>query len=154
MSEQAEKVQLYVYDLSRGLARQLSMGLLGKQIDAIYHTSIVVGGKEYYFGQGINQANPGSTPFGTPGQVLDLGETHIPADLREEFVSDMAASKFSTGGYNLLENNCNNFSNDFATFLTGEGIPAYITGLPQEILATPLGQMLRPMMAHLEQLCR
>ena len=35
----------------------------------------------------------------------------------------MAASKFSTGGYNLLENNCNNFSNDFATFLTGEGIP-------------------------------
>ena len=45
MSEQAEKVQLYVYDLSRGLARQLSMGLLGKQIDAIYHTSIVVGAK-------------------------------------------------------------------------------------------------------------
>ena len=46
MSEEAEKVQLYIYDLSRGLARQLSMGLLGKQIDAIYHTSIVVGGKE------------------------------------------------------------------------------------------------------------
>ena len=50
-------------------------------------------------------------------------ETQIPADLREEFLSDMAASKFSTGGYNLLENNCNNFSNDFASFLTGKGIP-------------------------------
>ena len=38
----------------------------------------------------------------------------------------MAASKFSTGGYNLLENNCNNFSNDFASFLTGTGIPVSI----------------------------
>ena len=56
-------------------------------------------------------------------------ETHIPADLREEFLSDMAAAKFSTGGYNLLENNCNNFSNDFASFLTGKGIPVSFEAL-------------------------
>ena len=41
----------------------------------------------------------------------------------------MAASKFSTGGYNLLENNCNNFANDFASFLTGKGIPVSFEGL-------------------------
>ena len=57
MSEQAEKVQLYVYDLSRGLARQLSMGLLGKQIDASYPTSIVVGGKE------VGHPPPGARSF-------------------------------------------------------------------------------------------
>jgi hypothetical protein len=32
MPEEGEPVQLYVYDLSRGLARQLSPMLLGKQV--------------------------------------------------------------------------------------------------------------------------
>lgn len=31
-------VQLYVYDLTRGMARLMSRGLLGIQIDAVYHT--------------------------------------------------------------------------------------------------------------------
>ncbi len=40
--------------------------------------------------------------------------------------------------------NCNNFSNDFAMFLVGKGVPAHITSLPQDVLNTPFGQMLRP----------
>lgn len=40
--------------------------------------------------------------------------------------------------------NCNNFSNDFAMFLVGKGIPGHITSLPQDVLNTPFGQMLRP----------
>lgn len=40
--------------------------------------------------------------------------------------------------------NCNNFSNDFATFLVGKGIPEHITSLPKTVLDTPFGQMLRP----------
>jgi thiol-disulfide isomerase/thioredoxin len=40
--------------------------------------------------------------------------------------------------------NCNNFSNDFAMFLVGKGIPDHITSLPQTVLNTPFGQMLRP----------
>ena len=46
------------------------------QIDGIWHTSIVVGGLEYYYGGGVNQARPGSTPFGQPLQVIDLGYEH------------------------------------------------------------------------------
>ena len=38
--------------------------------------------------------------------------------------------------YNLLEHNCNNFTNDVSQFLTGKPIPSYITGLPKEILDT------------------
>ena len=34
-------VQLYVYDLSNGLARQLSLSLTGKQIDGIWYTSLI-----------------------------------------------------------------------------------------------------------------
>lgn len=39
-------VELYVYDLSRGMARQYSQALAGIYIDAIYHTAIVFGGVE------------------------------------------------------------------------------------------------------------
>lgn len=43
----AMEVQLYVYDLSRGLARSMSATILGHQLDAVYHTSIVLQGVEY-----------------------------------------------------------------------------------------------------------
>ena len=46
------------------------------QIDGIWHTSIVVGGLEYFYGGGVNQARPGSTPFVQPLQVIDLGYGH------------------------------------------------------------------------------
>lgn len=69
-------VQLRVYDLSQGMARMLSQSLTGKQIDAIYHTSVVVFGVETYFGQGICQDPPGQSPHGnSPMEVIAMGET-------------------------------------------------------------------------------
>ena len=47
------QVRLAVYDLSQGMAKQFSMGFLGKQIDGIWHTGIIIWGKEYFFGGGI-----------------------------------------------------------------------------------------------------
>lgn len=41
------EVSLYMYDLSRGLVRMMSASLLGVQLDAMYHTSIVLEGVEY-----------------------------------------------------------------------------------------------------------
>lgn len=35
-------VKLHVYDLSQGMAKSMSMGLVGKQIDGIWHTGIYV----------------------------------------------------------------------------------------------------------------
>jgi hypothetical protein len=58
-------VQLYVYDLSRGMAKAMSMQLTGKQMDGIWHTSVVVYGNEYYFGQGIMVAQPVYAPLWT-----------------------------------------------------------------------------------------
>lgn len=150
MGSDGEQVQLYVYDLSNGLARQLSPMLLNKQIDGIWHTAVVVGGLEYYYGGGVNQSRPGSTPFGQPLQKIHLGTTQIPKDVRDEYLRDMRKI-YTPQAYSLFHNNCNNFTNDFSTFLTGSGIPAHITGLPQEVLATPLGQMLAPMLSPLEQ---
>lgn len=140
-------VKLYIYDLSRGMARQLSPVMLGKQLDGIWHTAIVVHGKEYFFvGEGINNCPPGGTPLGEPDSVVDMGVTEVPAELFMEYLTSLAESTYRGDKYNLFEHNCNSFSNEVAQFLTGRKIPSYITDLPSEVLSTPFGQALRPLL--------
>ncbi|XP_047465832.1 desumoylating isopeptidase 1b [Mugil cephalus] len=140
-------VKLYVYDLSRGMARQLSPVMLGKQLDGIWHTAIVVHGKEYFFvGEGIVNCAPGGTPLGEPGSIVDLGATEVPEEIFMEYLTSLASSTYRGDKYNLFEHNCNSFSNEVAQFLTGKKIPSYITDLPSEVLSTPFGQALRPLL--------
>jgi hypothetical protein len=95
-------VELYVYDLSKGLARQMSAALTGIQIDAVYHTAIVMGGVEYTYDAGIRTVRPGATPLGRPMQIIRLGETHLPEDtileyldsLREIYTAEVRVSAF------------------------------------------------------------
>lgn len=149
--EDGTKVQVYVYDLSRGMARAMSLPLLGKQIDAIYHTSVVINRQEHFFGHGINIAPAGTTPFGLPIEVLDIGYTQLPEDVRDELLVDLA-DRYTPEAYNLIHNNCNNFTEEYVSLLTGNSIPNHITGLPQEVLQTSFGQtVLQPMLAALEQ---
>jgi len=68
-------VHLLIYDLSRGLARQMSMGLLGFQLDAIYHTSIELQGREYVYDGNIVDIVPGTSHLGQPLQRMYLGKT-------------------------------------------------------------------------------
>ncbi|PQE16840.1 pul domain-containing protein [Rutstroemia sp. NJR-2017a BBW] len=136
-------VQLYVYDLSRGVARNLSGALLGIQIDAVYHTSIVFAGVEYVYDGGVKTVRPGETHLGKPLQILELGKTDLPMDVILEYLESLK-SIYTLEAYDLWRHNCNNFSNDFATFLVGQGIPSYITNLPETVLNTPFGRMLQP----------
>jgi len=85
-AEDASKVSLYLYDLSQGLAKNLSQALTGTQIDGIWHTSVVVFQREYYFGQGILSAMPGTTAHGSPVRVFDMGSTNIPKDVFLEYI--------------------------------------------------------------------
>jgi desumoylating isopeptidase 1 len=71
------------------MARQMSRQLLGKQIDGIWHTGIIVYQKEFYFGGGICTGYPGQTPYGQPIQTIELGETQIPYDLFEQFLQEI-----------------------------------------------------------------
>ncbi|KAF2627449.1 DUF862-domain-containing protein [Macroventuria anomochaeta] len=136
-------VQLYVYDLSQGLARSMSRQFLGIQIDAVYHTSIVLEGIEYYYGGGIQTCRAGTTHHGRPMEIVKLGQTSLPLEVILEYLESLKTI-YTTESYDLFLHNCNNFSNDFAMFLVGKGIPAHITSLPQDVLNTPFGQMLRP----------
>ncbi|KAI8888458.1 DUF862-domain-containing protein [Backusella circina FSU 941] len=140
----AEVVKLYVYDLSQGMAKTMSRSLTGKQIDGIWHTSVVVYGQEFYFGQGIMNSMPGQTMHGRPLEMIDMGETFLPLEVFVEYL-DSQRSIYTAEKYHLLDFNCNTFSNDVCQFLTGKGIPGHITDLPAEFMNTPFGQSILPM---------
>ncbi|XP_040608669.1 desumoylating isopeptidase 1 isoform X4 [Mesocricetus auratus] len=130
-------VKLYVYDLSKGLARRLSPIMLGKQLEGIWHTSIVVHKDEFFFGSGgISSCPPGGTLLGPPDTVVDVGSTEVTEEIFLEYLSSLGESLFRGEAYNLFEHNCNTFSNEVAQFLTGRKIPSYITDLPSEVLST------------------
>ncbi|KAM7131808.1 LOW QUALITY PROTEIN: desumoylating isopeptidase 1 [Ciconia maguari] len=144
-------VKLYVYDLSKGMARRLSPLMLGKQLDGIWHTSIIVHKDEFFYGSGgISSCAPGGTLLGPPDSVVDLGNTEVTEEIFLEYLSSLGESMFRGESYNLFEHNCNTFSNEVAQFLTGRKIPSYITDLPAEVLATPFGQALRPLLDSIQ----
>lgn len=60
-------VQLYVYDMTNGVAAVMSQMLLGQQIDGIWHTAVVVFGREFFFGgSGIQSCLPVSSFMHSP----------------------------------------------------------------------------------------
>lgn len=136
-------VTLLVYDLSGGLAREMSAGLLGFQLDAVYHTSIKLNGREYVYDGNIVAITPGTSHLGRPLQEIPLGKTELPMEVIEEYL-DSLREIYTVEAYNLWKHNCNNFSNDLATFLLGKGIPDHILHMPDAVLQSPLGRMLLP----------
>ncbi|KAG0168350.1 hypothetical protein DFQ28_004953 [Apophysomyces sp. BC1034] len=155
-----DAVQLYLYDLSQGMAKQMSLGLTGKQIDGIWHTSVVVYGQEFYYGQGIMTSHPGTTQHGQPLQRIDMGQTFLPKDIPARYlhVKGLTYDRprqltqiyiARPEKYHLLDFNCNTFSNELCQFLTGQSVPNHITDLPKEFLETPFGQSLLPMIENM-----
>ncbi|XP_010920336.1 uncharacterized protein [Elaeis guineensis] len=153
MAEDGYKVKLNVYDLSQGLARQFSTSFLGKTIEAIWHTGVVAYGNEYYFGGGIQCDPAGMTPYGTPVRVVNLGVTHVPKEVFEEYLHEISP-RYTAETYNLLSHNCNNFSNEVVQFLVGTSIPDYILHLPNEVMSSPMGALILPMIQRLETTLR
>uniref|UniRef100_A0A452YDM7 PPPDE domain-containing protein n=1 Tax=Aegilops tauschii subsp. strangulata TaxID=200361 RepID=A0A452YDM7_AEGTS len=149
VAEDEYPVKLHIYDLSRGMARQLSTTVLGKPIDAIWHTGVVVHGKEYYFGGGIQQGRPGRTPYGTPARVEHFGVTHVSKEDFEGFLQEISP-RYTPETYNLLSNNCNHFSNEVVKFLVGSTVPSYILDQPKEAMKSPIGALIMPMLQGLE----
>lgn len=71
-------------------SNQYSQPLTGTQIDAIYHTALVLNGVEYFFGQGIQTANPGTTHHGQPMEKVHMGQTELPNEVIEEYLGSLA----------------------------------------------------------------
>ena len=49
--------------------------MLGRRLEGIWHTAVVVHGKEYFFGGGVQSMRPGTTPAGSPDRVVEQGST-------------------------------------------------------------------------------
>ncbi|KAI0248568.1 PPPDE putative peptidase domain-containing protein [Lactifluus subvellereus] len=136
-------VQLYIYDQSKGLARAMSMQFLGRRIDGIWHTSVVVFNKEISYGRGISITGPGQSHHGQPVRIMDMGETAVDEQTFEEYIEEMS-EHYTADKYHLLDFNCNTFTDDCIGFLTGGSVPAWIKDLPADFLSTPFGAALRP----------
>jgi hypothetical protein len=55
-----------------------------------------------------------------------------------EFLREVSP-RFTQNTYDVLKHNCNNFTDECANFLLGNGIPRDIVDLPKIFMGTPLG---------------
>lgn len=147
----ASLVQLYCYDMSGGVAAGVSVGLIGRRVEGIWHTAIVAYGGEFYFdgGVGIVRETPGRTRFGQPQRTEVLGTTQRSEAEFIAWMQQKQRSGFGPNDYNLLSRNCNHFTHEAAEFLTGRSIPEDIREMIPTLLDTPLGRMLRPMLENI-----
>mmetsp|Transcript_98818 Transcript_98818/g.258138 ORF Transcript_98818/g.258138 Transcript_98818/m.258138 type:complete len:600 (+) Transcript_98818:67-1866(+) len=149
------QVQAYVYDITGGMAKMISMSLVGKQIDVVPHTGIVVFGKEYFFGSGPCIGVPGQSVPAQVAQVLDLGETSKTPDELEAYINSVLALEHTSENYSLMTHNCNHYAMDVAKFLlNGKGIPEWIVNIAQDALSTPQGAGLRTMIEQADTMMR
>ena len=144
-SPKGAKVVVYQYDLTNGMVKSMSKGLLGKTIDGIWHTSVCVYGKEYFYGGGIQIGSPKKTPYGYPVKELDMGYTSMDKEVFEAYLKQID-SQFTQENYNVLNHNCNHFTDTALYFLTNKHLPDAILKQHEMILSTPMGSMLRPML--------
>jgi len=131
LGQRKQDVVLHLYDLSDGLAKTLSPWLLGKTLGGIWHTGIVVHGREYYFGGEIYQDKPGETRFGPPTAKLTLGITLLSLPELEHFLVNQVRPEFTQKAYSVLHHNCNHFTNRVAKYLVGRQIPEEVLRLPE-----------------------
>eukprot|EP00441_Pelagodinium_beii_P043407 CAMPEP_0197626870 /NCGR_PEP_ID=MMETSP1338-20131121/5650_1 /TAXON_ID=43686 ORGANISM="Pelagodinium beii, Strain RCC1491" /NCGR_SAMPLE_ID=MMETSP1338 /ASSEMBLY_ACC=CAM_ASM_000754 /LENGTH=426 /DNA_ID=CAMNT_0043197453 /DNA_START=53 /DNA_END=1333 /DNA_ORIENTATION=- len=149
------KVTAYVYDITQGMAAQMSEPLIGKKLDFVPHTGIAVFGKEYFFGGGPAIGEPGKSVPVPVAQVLELGETAKSMEELEKYINDVLALEHNEQNYNLLNHNCNHYADAVAKFLlNGKGLPESIVNIAQEALSTPQGQVLRGMIENMERSMR
>lgn len=135
LNRQQTEVFLRIYDVTQGLAKVVSPQLLGFQIDGVWHTSIEIFENEYYFQNFLSVQRAGTTPFNHYTERISLGHTDC---TQHELMEFFEASKDMWGpeNYNIIENNCNNFTDLLANFLVGKGIPKHILELPKKVKDT------------------
>lgn len=144
---QRANVQLYQYDMSHGRARWLPSMLVGQQLDGIWHTSVVVFGREYWYGGRICSSEPGTGPFGSPTKIVKLPEQTLrtSSELLKYLRRDLAR-KFTQDNYDVLTKNCNHFSDALCKFLLNRSLPEDVLRQADRIMNSRAVMMLRPLL--------
>jgi hypothetical protein len=156
-------VELILYDISNGASKRFSPLLFGREFEAIYHSGLLVFGKEYWYGGRIFKTEPPATKyFGAPLtasvtklaascyrsdlQTVQLGYTLATQEEFEDFLRSELCSKYTPEAYDVMSINCNHFSNEAIRFLTGASIPDEVINLPELVMKTPTARLLRPVL--------
>mmetsp|Transcript_58261 Transcript_58261/g.123673 ORF Transcript_58261/g.123673 Transcript_58261/m.123673 type:complete len:566 (+) Transcript_58261:94-1791(+) len=162
LGRKATPVELLLYDVSQGSIKVVSPLLFGQHFEAIYHSSVLAYGKEFWYGGHIFENEPpiDKQIFGPPLRgslehlersayrpelrVVKLGHTLANAHEIQNYIDNTLRETFRPDNYDICKRNCNSFSNQLAVFLTGREIPGAVRNLPDRILSTPAARCLRP----------
>lgn len=141
------KVQIYLYDMSGGRAAYLSPLLLGRRLEGIWHSGVVVHGKEYWYGGSIFESTPGKTPFGEPSKIIDMPEYTMRSrgDLWN-YIRRQLVKEFTSETYDVLSRNCNHFSDTLCGFLLDQRLPDSVLRQPEILMDSWAAQLLRPLL--------
>jgi len=120
------KVILRVYNIGDPEIVKLLNNVLKKEFLGIWHTSIEVYGKEFFYDNQICKVLPNCSKHKIPHTIHDMGTTEILEEEFELFLANLN-EKYGLNTYDLLFNNCNHFTNDCILFLVNKSIPSYIT---------------------------
>ncbi|EHY65859.1 hypothetical protein NERG_01466 [Nematocida ausubeli] len=136
-----QRVELWVYNIGNDSAVAMIRGVLGVDIQGIWHTSLHLFGKEYYFMSGIRADRPGTSPFGAPARKIELGETGVTEEELTSYLKKID-ELYTEQTYHIIRNNCNHFSNNLAKYLVNKEVPAYIMDVAKMFENTPFEALL------------
>ncbi|KAL6984863.1 hypothetical protein U1Q18_018243 [Sarracenia purpurea var. burkii] len=145
------QVLLNVYDLTPLNNYSVWFGF------GIFHSGIEVHGMEYGFGahdfpvSGVFEVEPKSCPGFIFRCSVPLGYINMPPSEFRTFIESVA-SEYHGDTYHLISKNCNHFSDDIASRLTGKHIPGWVNRLarlgslctcllPESLQATTVKQL-------------
>jgi len=146
------EVRLHLYDLSRGQGPSLKM-ILGKDLERIWHTGVVAFDKEYYFSNDTLLDLPGRTGFGEPTEIITLGETLWSQDELHNFIITDLKPLFHRATYDVINNNCNHFSDRLSMYLLGKHIPEDILLQSSKLMSLVTVWAARPVLNYVLRDC-
>eukprot|EP01053_Blabericola_migrator_P003957 Blabericola_migrator_1__3956@NODE_21_length_22536_cov_99_458098_g18_i0_p10_GENE_NODE_21_length_22536_cov_99_458098_g18_i0NODE_21_length_22536_cov_99_458098_g18_i0_p10_ORF_typecomplete_len289_score49_29Peptidase_C97/PF05903_14/1_8e27PUB/PF09409_10/2_6PUB/PF09409_10/2_8e02PUB/PF09409_10/1_5e02LRAT/PF04970_13/0_45LRAT/PF04970_13/2_6e03_NODE_21_length_22536_cov_99_458098_g18_i011251991 len=131
------EVKLKLYDLTKGMASQMSPFLLGKKINGVWHSALLVYEKEIFYGGGIVVMAPDRVEEVydmKPSQALVIGKTKKSLEDIQAYL-DSIDMQFTDEKYDVIKWNCNHFTNQVAKFLMNIPLddPSQF-GIPREIV--------------------
>jgi hypothetical protein len=164
MGRRKVPVELLLYDITQGNSELFSSVLLGKKFEAIYHSSILVHGKEFWYGGNIFMSVPPMSQHFGPTleksskmklqqstylphlKSVHIGYTLMTLDEIVAYQGEDMSAKFTRSSYDVLTRNCNHYSNNLAQVLCGKSIPDVITQQPKLVLDAPRARVLVPLL--------
>ena len=85
-----------------------------------------------------------------PNKEIILGYTDTPKELVDEFLVDLKA-EYTADKYNLINHNCNHFTNSLSECLLGKGIPTDILDQHKVLINSPFGKQLLPFLESINK---